>query len=180
MDCGCTVIYDADSGLCLSYVQTKGPKQNLDHRSFFSLDRYVHEFIQTISFSERSLFKLRCETVIGIVLCCCHQACCLLYFLGEINNAIHTNQFTFEPLHLCFRMWLLFRIEQKYWRIDGFGEKQRHGGPVCIPLFTSSSLSIANKKNILKRRYLTWTLFYIYGKLLFTQHTFLLNFLIIF
>ena len=28
-------------------------------------------------------FKFRCETIIGIVLCCCHQACCL---------------FTFEPL----------------------------------------------------------------------------------
>ena len=25
-------------------------------------------------FSERSSFKFRCETVIGIVLCCCHQA----------------------------------------------------------------------------------------------------------
>ena len=28
---------------------------------------------------DRSSFKLRCESVIGIVLCCCHQACCLLY-----------------------------------------------------------------------------------------------------
>ena len=80
-DRGSAVIFEADSGLCLSYVRTLGPKRNLDHRSLFSLDRYVNEFIQIISFFERSSFYLRCETVIGIVLCCCHQARCLLYSL---------------------------------------------------------------------------------------------------
>ena len=30
-----------------------------------------------------------CETVIGIVLCFSHQAGCLVYSLGEINNRIH-------------------------------------------------------------------------------------------
>jgi len=74
--------------------------RNLDHRSFFSLGRYVNEFIQIISFFERSSFKLRCETVIGIVLCYSHQACCLLYYLREINNGIHIYQFTFELLQL--------------------------------------------------------------------------------
>lgn len=39
------------------------------HRSFFSLGRNVDEFIQNIFFFEQSLFKLRCGTVIGIVLC---------------------------------------------------------------------------------------------------------------
>ena len=53
-DRGSAVIIEADSGLCLSYVRTLGPKQNLDHKSFFSLDRYVNEFIQIISFFERS------------------------------------------------------------------------------------------------------------------------------
>ena len=46
------------------------PKQDLDHRSFFSLGQNIKEFIQIISFLKRSSFKLRCETVIGIVLCC--------------------------------------------------------------------------------------------------------------
>ena len=46
-------------------------------------------FIQIISFFERSSFYLRCETVIGIVLCCCHQARCLLYYFGRINSGIH-------------------------------------------------------------------------------------------
>ena len=62
VDRGSAVIFDADSGLCLSYVRTLGPKRNLDDRYFFSLDRYVYEFIQIISFFERSSFKFRCET----------------------------------------------------------------------------------------------------------------------
>ena len=56
---GSAVIFDADSGLL-------GPKRNLDHRSFFSLGRYVNKFIQIVYFFERSSLKLRCETVIGI------------------------------------------------------------------------------------------------------------------
>ena len=41
VDRGSAVIFDADSRLCLSYVQIFGPKRNLDHacRSFFSLAR---------------------------------------------------------------------------------------------------------------------------------------------
>ena len=53
---GSAVIFDADSGLCLSYVRTLGPKQNLDHRVFFSFDRYVNEFIQIISSFFRKKF----------------------------------------------------------------------------------------------------------------------------
>ena len=55
-DRGRAVIFEADSGLRLSYVRTLGPKRNLDHKSFFSLDRYVNEFIKIISFFERSSF----------------------------------------------------------------------------------------------------------------------------
>ena len=56
VDRGSAVIFDADSGLCLSYLLTLGPKRNLNHRSFFDHDRYVNEFIQIISFFERSSF----------------------------------------------------------------------------------------------------------------------------
>ena len=55
-DRGSAVDFEADSGLCLSYVRTLGPKRNLDHNSFFSLDWYVNEFIQIIYFHERSSF----------------------------------------------------------------------------------------------------------------------------
>ena len=54
-DRGSAVIFEADSGLCLSSVRTLGPKRNLDHKSFFSLDRNVIEFIHIIFF-ERSSF----------------------------------------------------------------------------------------------------------------------------
>ena len=103
-----------DRGLAVNYaripdcacldVRILGPKRNLDHRPFFSLGRYVNEFIQIIFLFEQSLFKLRCETVVGIVLCYNHQVCCFLYYLCEINNGIHIYQFTFELVHFCFRM----------------------------------------------------------------------------
>ena len=132
VDRGSAVIFDADSGLCLFYVRNLGPKRNLDHRSFFSLDRYLSEFIQIIVFFffKRSSFKLKCETAIGIVLCCC-----LLYYLDEINSGIHMYQFTFEPLH-CFWMWLWFPIwtkilvDRNIWRKKGTDRR------ICIPLLT--------------------------------------------
>ena len=46
VDRGSAIIFDADSGLYLSYVPFLGPKRNLDHRSFFFLGCYVNEFIQ--------------------------------------------------------------------------------------------------------------------------------------
>ena len=136
-DRGSALIFEGDSGLCLSFVRTLGPKRNLDHKYFFILDRYVNEFIQIISFLERSSFYLRCETVIGIVLCCCHQARCLLYYFGKINSGIH--MYLSLPLNLyssIFGCGCGFGFEQKFWRIDGFGEK-RHGSadlhtPICI------------------------------------------------
>ena len=67
VDRGSAVIFDVDSGLL-------GPKGNLDHRSFFSLGWCLNdELIQIICFFERSSLKLRCETVIGIALCCFGQ-----------------------------------------------------------------------------------------------------------
>ena len=52
VDRGSAVIFDADSELCLCYGRIFGPKQNLDHRSFFSLGRYVNELIRIIIFSK--------------------------------------------------------------------------------------------------------------------------------
>ena len=49
------VIFDADSGLCLSYVRILGPKFG-SYRSFFSLGRCVKEFIQINSFFEHVAF----------------------------------------------------------------------------------------------------------------------------
>ena len=80
-----------------------------------------------ISFFERSSFYLRCETVIGIVLCCCHQARCLLYYFGKINSVVFTcSSLPFNLYTSIFGCGCGFGFEQKFWRIDGFGEK-RHG-----------------------------------------------------
>ena len=54
VDRGSAVISDADSGLCLSYVRTLDPKQNLEPRSFFSLDRCVNDLVQIISFFKKN------------------------------------------------------------------------------------------------------------------------------
>ena len=75
VDRGSAVIFDANSGLWLCYGRILGPKQNLDHRSFCSLGRYVNELIQIIIFSKevhlnsgvRLLLELYCVIVIKIV-----------------------------------------------------------------------------------------------------------------
>ena len=36
LDRGSAVIFDVDSGLCLSFMRILGPKRNLDHRKFGS------------------------------------------------------------------------------------------------------------------------------------------------
>ena len=75
--------------------------------SFFCLGRYFKEFIEVIPFFKRSSFKLRCETVIGIVLCYSRQACPVLCHLCKINNGIsriHIYQFTlnfYTPVSGC-------------------------------------------------------------------------------
>ena len=115
--------FSADSADCACLnVQTLGSER----RSFLSAGRYVNEFIQVIPFFERSSFKLRFETyrnctVIVIKHVAFFDICAKL-----------TMAFTFATLPLnfytCFRIWLRFRIEQKYWRIDGFGRKKVHIG----------------------------------------------------
>ena len=65
------VIFDAGSGLCLSYVRNLCPKRDLDHRSFFSLEK-VH-----LNLGVRLLLELHCVF--------CHQACCLLLILFGRN-----------------------------------------------------------------------------------------------
>ena len=108
-DRGSAVIFEADSGLWLSFVRTLGPNRNLDHKSFFSLDQHVNEFIQFLFSKEvqfnsgvRLLLELYCAVVIKQI----------AYFtiLAMVTVVFTVYQFTFEPLHLCFRMWLWFRI----------------------------------------------------------------------
>ena len=101
VDRGSAVIFSADSGLCLSYVRILGPKRLID----------LSSALVGMLLSSSKLFPLSKEViVIGTALCYSHQACCLLYYLDKINSGIHMHQFTFKPLHFCFRMCLWFRI----------------------------------------------------------------------
>ena len=84
-------------------------------------------------FFKRSSFKLRYETVTRIVLCCSHQACYLLYYLREINYGIHIYQFTFDFYTSVSGCGCGFGLEQKLWRIDGFGENKARIGGFAYP-----------------------------------------------
>ena len=130
VDRGSAVIFDADCGLCLSYVRILSPKRNLDHRSFFRLSRYVNEFIQCISFIEISSFKLQCETVIAIVLCYS------LIIWVKLTVAFTCTSLPLKLITSVFRMWLWFRIwtkilaDRRIWRKTGTDRR------ICTPLFT--------------------------------------------
>jgi len=45
--------------------------------------------------------------------------------LCEVNNGIHIYQFTFDLYTSVSGCGCSFGFEQKYWRIDGFGEKKK-------------------------------------------------------
>ena len=107
-----------------------GSKRDLDGRSFFSLGRYVNEFTQIISIFGRISFKLRCETVIGIVLCHSRQACYPLYCLCEVNKWM---AFTFTSLPSLNFYTFVSVCGFADWRIWW---KKAIDWQICIPLFT--------------------------------------------
>ena len=76
---------------------------------------------------ERSSFKLRRKTVIGIKHATFFTIC------KKIDNGIHIYQFTFEFCTSVSGCGCGFGIEQKYWQIDGFGEKKAQIGGFANP-----------------------------------------------
>ena len=83
-------------------------------------------------FFEQSSFRLRYETVIGIVLCFSHQTCCLLYYLYENNNSVQC------PVILLFLgVVVVLDLSKNICGSTDLVEK-RHGSADCIPLFTPS------------------------------------------
>ena len=105
----------------------------MDHKSFFSLNRYVDEFVQIISFCERNSFKLRLETVIGIVLCCCHKYVAFFTIWAELTMPFTYTSFPLNLYTSVFRCGRGFGFEQTFWRIDGFGEKMAWIGRFAYP-----------------------------------------------
>ena len=121
---GSAVNFGADSGLCLgSWV--------LNELWIIGLS----SALIGVLISSSKLFlccKLWCETVIGIVLCYSHQACCLLYYLCEItsNNGIH--------IYLSGCYWIFGFVKKS----TNLAEKGANGR-LCIPLFTPQNGLIA-------------------------------------
>ena len=139
---------------CLD-IRILSPKRNLDHRPFVSLGRYVNEFIQIISLFERSSFKLRCETVIGIALCCSQKHVAFFTICAKLRVA-----FIFTSLPLNYDTSVSgcrcgFGFEQKYWWIDGFSENKRHGSTdlhTTIHLFLNVPLSRTSGKSAMQKK----------------------------
>ena len=104
-------VFGADSGLCLSWCLILGHNRNLDHMSFFSLGRYVDEFIQIISFYEKAhlnsgvrlLLELYCVIVIK------HFT-----FFTICAKLQVTVAFTFT-----FRIWRKILADCRIWRKKG-------------------------------------------------------------
>ena len=76
------------------------------------------------------------ETVIGIALCCCHQARCLLYYFGKINSGIHMY---FTPLFSD--VVVVSDLNKNFGRSTDLAKK-RHGSadlhtPIHPPLYDS-------------------------------------------
>ena len=90
---------------------------------------------------------MRCEIVIGIVLCYSHQACCLLYYLGEINSGITCTSLLLNLYISVFGCGCGFGFEQKFWRIDGFGDKARIDG-FAYPYSPPSLRSVINLRKL--------------------------------
>ena len=127
VDRGSAVIFDADSGLCLPYVLTLGPKGNLDHRSFFSHDRYVNEFIQPFLFSREVHFNSGVRLLLE--LCCVNVIKHVAFFTIWVKLTV---AFTCTSLPLnhytsVFRCGCSFGFEQKQFGGSMNLAKKRHG-----------------------------------------------------
>ena len=142
VDRGSAKNFAADSGSCLYLdIRILGPKRNLDNKSFFSLAWYVNELIQNISFFRATpSIKLRCETVIGIVVTN-HIA----FF--EINNCIHIYQFTLTFTLLFPDVVVASGLKKN---IGGSTDllKKRHGSAdMHTPIHRSHTLRICHTTN---------------------------------
>ena len=107
--------------------QILGLKQNLDHRSFFSLSRYAMSSSKLFVFANEAHLNSGVRLMIGIVLWYSHQACCLLW----------TMELTFTSLSLNFYTSVSgcgwgFRFEKKF---GGLTELVKKGTDrrICIP-----------------------------------------------
>ena len=72
------------------------------------------------------LMSLSIQIISLTVLCFSHHACCLLYIWAKLTVVFTFTRFPFNLYTCVIGCGCGFGLEQKFWRIDGFGKK-RHG-----------------------------------------------------
>ena len=77
-------------------------------------------------------------TVFVTALCFSHHACCLLYIWAKLSVAFTFTSFPFNLYTCVIGCGCGFGLEQKFWRIDGFGEKKARIGGFAYPYSTPS------------------------------------------
>ena len=72
-------------------------------------------------------------TVFVTALCFSHHACCLLYIWAKLTVAFTFTSFPFNLYTCIIGCGCGFGLEQKFWWIDGFGEKKARIGGFAYP-----------------------------------------------
>ena len=121
-------------------VVTLGPKRNLDHKSFFSLASKLFLFSKEVHFNSgvRLLLELYCAVVIK------HVAFCTI--LAKLSVVFTCTSLPLNLYTSVFGCGCGFGFEQKFWRIDGFGEKKARIGRFAYP-YSPPSINL-NKHRI--------------------------------
>ena len=86
-------------------------------------------------------------------LCFSHLSCCLLYIWAKLTVAFTFTSFPFNLYTCIIGCGCGFGLEQKFWWIDGFGEKKTPIGGFAYPYSPPSIKNPALVENILFTRH---------------------------
>ena len=128
-DHGSAVIFEADSGLCLSYVRTLGPKRIWITNLSSALIGMLMSSSKLFPFSKEVHFIF----VHGAVVI---KHVAFFTILAKLTVVFTSTSLPLNLYTSIFGCGCGFGFEQKFWRIDGFGEKKGTDRRICIPLFT--------------------------------------------
>ena len=133
VDRGSAVIFDADCGLCLSYVRILGPKRNLDHNLSSALISMLMSSSKVFLFSKdvhlNSGLRLSLELYSVVVIK--HVAFFTIW--AKLTVAFTCTSLPLNLYTSVFGCGFGFGFEQKIWRIDGFGDKKARIGGFANP-----------------------------------------------
>ena len=133
VDGGSAVIFDTDSGLCLlNEIWVTNLSSALIGMLMSSCKLFLSSKEVHLNSGVRLLLELYCVVVIKHVAFFTIWAKLTVAFTC---TSLPLNLYTSGPS--VFGCGCGFGFEQKFWRIDGFGEKKARIGGFALPLFTS-------------------------------------------